>query len=142
MLGKTSVSMMVLLLAVPLIGISSIHQYIEGQIATEPLTEPPATTPTPKPQQAQKQSAAGSVRFVSIYETSQGKFCVASVLLPSKEANKLGLSPGSIDLYAPSESCALLGLSKIGKTQISFDAQKMSPSSQDRVYKATRVTLH
>ena len=84
MLGKTSVSMMVLLVAASLIGISSIHQYIEGQIATEPLTEPPATTPTPKPQQAQKQSAAGSVRFVSIYETSQGKFCVASVLLPSK----------------------------------------------------------
>ena len=33
MLGKTSVSMMVmvLLLAASLIGISSIHQYIEGQ---------------------------------------------------------------------------------------------------------------
>jgi hypothetical protein len=36
MLGKTSVSMMVLLVAASLIGISSIHQYVEGQ--------------TPKPQ--------------------------------------------------------------------------------------------
>jgi hypothetical protein len=48
MLGKTSVSLMVLLVAASLIGISSIHQYLEGQIATEPLTEPPAATPKPQ----------------------------------------------------------------------------------------------
>ena len=44
MFGKTSVSMMVLLVVVAasLIGISSIHQYIEGQIPT----------PTPRIQQS------------------------------------------------------------------------------------------
>ena len=46
MLEKTSVSMMVFLVAASLIGISSIGQYIEGQAS------PPAATP--KPQQAQK----------------------------------------------------------------------------------------
>ena len=42
MLRKYSVSMMVLLVAASLIGISSIHQYIEGQIPT----------PTPRIQQS------------------------------------------------------------------------------------------
>ena len=44
MLGKASaVSMMVLLVvAASLIGISSIHQYVEGQ------TPPPAATPQPQ----------------------------------------------------------------------------------------------
>jgi hypothetical protein len=41
MLGKTSVSMMVLLVASSLIGISGIHQYVEGQTPT------PTPTPTP-----------------------------------------------------------------------------------------------
>jgi hypothetical protein len=133
MLEKTSVSMMVLLVAASLIGISSIHQYIEGQ------TPPPAATP--KPQQAPKAEsvveANGRVLFVTIFAS---KTCTAIVALPSEEPNKLGLSPGTIiSVSAPSESsCTLFGLSKIGKTQITVDVQKIS---QQRFYRATRVTL-
>jgi hypothetical protein len=133
MLGKTSVSMMVLLVAASLIGISSIHQYVEGQ------TPPPAATP--KPQQAPKAEsvveANGRVLFVTIFAS---KTCTAIVALPSEEPNKLGLSPGTIiSVSAPSESsCTLFGLSKIGKTQITVDVQKIS---EQRFYRATRVTL-
>src|SRR5215204_2362004 len=105
MLEKTSVSMMVLLVAASLIGISSIHQYVEGQ------TPPPAATP--KPQQAPKAEsvveANGRVLFVTIFAS---KTCTAIVALPSEEPNKLGLSPGTIiSVSAPSESsCTLFGL--------------------------------
>src|SRR5215216_3122500 len=136
MLEKTSVSMMVLLVASSLIGISIIHQYIEGQ------TPPPAATP--KPQQAQKaESAKGRVLATTISESSAGKRCVALVLLPDKEPNNLGLEPGAIILLsAPSESfCTLFGLSKIGKTQIGFDGQKISASSVPPAYRVTRVSL-
>jgi hypothetical protein len=134
MLGKTSVSMMVLLVAASVIGISSsMHQYVEGQ------TPPPAATP--KPQQAPKAEsvveATGRVLFVTIFAS---KTCSAVVQLPSDEPNKLGLTPGTIiSLGAPIESfCTLFGLSKIGKTQITFDAQKIS---EQRFYRATRVSL-
>ena len=133
MLGKTSVSMMMLLVAASLIGISSIYQYIEGQT--------PSPAATPKPQQAPKAEsvveANGRVLFVTIFAS---KTCTAIVALPSEEPNKLGLSPGTIiSVSAPSESsCTLFGLSKIGKTQITFDAQKIS---EQRFYRATRVTL-
>ena len=134
MLGKTSVSMMVLLVVASLIGISSVHQYLEAQ------TPPPAATP--KPQQTQQQSAKGNVLQTSIYESSSGRTCVAAVKLPSNEPNNLGLNPGTrIDLFAPSENCILFGLSKIGKTQISFDARKVTPDPEHLAYTATRLTL-
>jgi hypothetical protein len=122
MLGKTSVSMMVLLVASSLIGISSIHQYVEGQ------TPPPAATP--KPQQAQKfKFVTGSVSRVTIYASSDGKACFAEVGLPNNRPNNLGVRPGgNIELLAPDESiCALFGQSKIGKTIISFDVEKITP---------------
>jgi hypothetical protein len=123
MLGKTSVSMMVLLLAASLIGISSIHQYVEGQ------TPPPATTPQPQ-QQAQKfKFVTGSVSRVTIYASSDGKACLAEVRLPSDRPNNLGIRPGgNIELLAPDESiCVLFGQSKIGKIIISFDVEKITP---------------
>jgi hypothetical protein len=126
MLRKTSVSMMVLLVvAASLIGISSIHQYIEGQKL------PPAATP--KPQQTQKAAdfVTGHVLLVTILASSAGKACLISVELPDNQPNKLGLPPGTdIELLAPNESfCTLSGLSKIAHTQIHFDAQRITASS-------------
>jgi hypothetical protein len=134
MLEKTSVYMMVLLVVASLIGISSIHQYIEGQ------APPPAATP--KPQQAQKAEpvvARGQVLFATMFAS---KTCAAIVKLTSGEPNELGLPPGTtISLMGPSESsCILFGLSKIGKTEITFDAQKIS-EQQEGFYRATRVSL-
>jgi hypothetical protein len=127
MLEKTSVSMMVLLVvAASLIGISSIHQYIEGQA-------PPPPAATPKPQQAQKAAdfVTGHVLLVTILASSAGKACLISVELPDNQPNSLGLPPGTdIELLAPNESfCTLSGLSKIGHTQIHFDAQRITASS-------------
>jgi hypothetical protein len=126
MLGKTSVSMMVLLVVVAasLIGISNIHQYVEGQ--------------APKPQQAQQEvQVEGRVLFAII---SASKTCTALVELPGEEPNLLKLKPGTtITLMAPIESCALFGLSKIGNTQIQFVTQT-GPSTQ-RAYKVTQVIL-
>jgi hypothetical protein len=126
MLRKTSVSMMVLLVvAASLIGISSIHQYIEGQ--------------APKPQQAQqKVQVEGQVHFAVIDYPS--KTCTAIVELPGE--NLLRLKPGTtITLVAPSESfCTLFGLSKIGNTPIQFVTQT-APSSTERVFRVTHVIL-
>ena len=128
MLGKTSVSMMVLLvvIAASLIGISSIHQYIEGQ------KPPPAATPKPQ-QQAQKAAnfVGGTVHLVTILASSAGKACLVSVELPDNQPNKLGLPPGTdIELLAPNESfCTLSGLSNIAHTQIYFDAQRITASN-------------
>jgi hypothetical protein len=62
MLRKTSVSMMVALVASSLIGISSLHQYVEGQISPQPQ------------QQVQKANyVTGMVRLVTNYASSDGK---------------------------------------------------------------------
>src|SRR5215207_383447 len=138
MLEKTSVSIMVLLLAASLIGIAGIHQYVEGQ------TPPPAATPKPQqPVQNAKSVEGKQVLYVIISESSAGKTCNALVRLPGEEPNNLRLPPGTIiNLLAPSESfCTLFGLSKIGNTQILFDAQKIAPSSASSAYRATRVSL-
>jgi hypothetical protein len=137
MLGKTSVSMMVLLviIAASLIGISSIHQYVEGQT-------PPAATPQPQ-QQAQTVGSIPIVkgRVLSVTLDEASKTCTATVELPGDEPNTLGLQPGTtISVDGPTESCTLFGLSKIGNTQIQFDAQRMSPSSKT-AYRTTQVTL-
>ena len=73
MLGKTSVSMMVFLVAASLIGISSIHQYIEGQ----------------KPYKR----AVGDVAQLTSYTPVAG--CIAAVVLPTNVPNALGLKPGT-----------------------------------------------
>jgi hypothetical protein len=131
MLGKNSVSMMVLLVVVAasLIGISSIHQYIEGQ------KPPPAATP--KPQQ-------GTVTRVTNYASSDGKACIAMVQLPIDRPNDLNVEPGdTIAVLAPNESfCTLFGQSKIGKTQILvFIAQKITASSLPRAIQADRTVI-
>ena len=124
MLGKTSVSMMVLLVAASLIGISSIHQYVEGQ--------------TPKPQREVQVTGRVVADIISASKT-----CTAFVELPGDKPNLLRLPPGtSITLTAPIESCTLFGLSKIGKTQIQFvTPAPTAPSSTEREYRVTQVIL-
>jgi hypothetical protein len=129
MLKTTSVSMMVLLVASSLIGISSIHQYIEGQ------KPPPAATL--KPQQ-------GTVTRVTNYASSDGKACIAMVHLPIDRPNDLNVEPGdTIAVLAPNESfCTLFGQSKIGKTQILvFIAQKITASSLPRAIQADPTVI-
>jgi hypothetical protein len=138
MLGKTSVSMMVLLVASSLIGISSIHQYVEGQ------TPPPAATPKPQQPVQKATYVMGTVTRVINYASSVDKACIAMVQLPSDRPNNLNLEPGgSIVLLAPNESfCTLFGQSKIGKTQILvFIAQKITASSLPRAIQADRTVV-
>ena len=88
----------------------------------------PAATPQPQ-QQAQKfKFVIGSVSRVTIYASSDGKAYLAEVRLPSDRPNNLGIRPGGvIELLAPDESiCVLFGQSKIGKTIISFDVERLT----------------
>src|SRR5215213_4468533 len=129
MLGKTSVSMMILIVAASLIGISSIYQYIEGQ-----------------PQQpAQKATyVTGTVNRVVNYASSDGKACIAVLQLPSNQPNNRKLTPGElIALLAPNESfCNLFGQSKIGKTQVLvFIAQQITASSLPRAIQADPIMM-
>jgi Flp pilus assembly protein CpaB len=126
MLGKTSVSMVLIVVAASLIGIAGIYQYEEGQA-------PPAATSQPQPQKLVQKATVvtGKVNHISSYVSSAGKACIGVVELPSDRPNNLGLKPGeAIALLAPNESfCTLFGLSKIGKTQILFNAQRITASS-------------
>jgi hypothetical protein len=119
MLGKTSVSL-VLLVVASLIGISSIYQYEEGQA-------PPAATS--QPQQASL-SGAGTVKLVRMFDSSAGKACAAGLEL-AQGPNTLRLKPGThIDLVAPNEHfCTLFVLSKIGQTEIGITVQKIKATS-------------
>jgi hypothetical protein len=129
MLEKTSVSMMVLLVVASLIGISVIHQYIEGQ------KPPPAATPEPQ---------QGTVTRVTNYASSDGKACIAMVQLPIDRPNDLNVEPGdTIAVLAPNESfCTLFSQSKIGKTQILvFIAQKITASNLPRAIQADRTVI-
>src|ERR671911_2637526 len=121
MLGKTSVSMMVLLVVASLIGISSIHQYIEGQ---------------PQGIVQLQGRVVGAI-------ISASKTCTAFVELPMDKPNLLRLPPGtSITLTAPIESCTLFGLAKIGKIPIHFVVPApTAPSSTERQYRAIQVIL-
>ncbi|HKG86782.1 MAG TPA: hypothetical protein VKA95_00540, partial [Nitrososphaeraceae archaeon] len=115
MLGKTSVSMMVLLVAASLIGISSIHQYVEGQ---------------PRAKLPQQLSAVGTVASVRMIDSPAGKACTAGLEL-AQGPNTLRLGPGThIDLVASNEHfCTLFVLSKIGQTEIGITVQKIKATS-------------
>jgi hypothetical protein len=121
MLGKTSVSMMVLLVVASLIGISVIHQYIEGQ-------GPPGAKQQPQQQAKVKDIVGVAIDSVDVYASSDGKACIAQVQLSGTRPNSLGLALGStIDLLAPDESiCILLGLSKINKSGVFLDVEKLT----------------
>ena len=149
MLGKTSVSMMVLLVAASLIGISSIYLYVEGQ-------GPPASTPQPKQQTQKTKYVAGNVMRVDIYTSSDGKACMAGVQLLSNRPNELGIRPGSnIELVAPDESiCILFGQSQIGKKIVNFNIERLMtfdalpptirseiPQDYEYIYKVHRVRM-
>ena len=135
MLGKTSVSMMLLLVAASLIGISSIHQYVEGQ------APPPAATPQP---QRTVQTVQLEGRVVGVIMISASRTCTGFIELPIDEPNLLRLPPGThITLTAPIESCTLFGLAKIGKIPIQFVIAGPAPTapSSTRDYRVTQVIL-
>jgi hypothetical protein len=114
MLRKYSVLMVVLLVAASLIGISSIHQYIEGQ--------PQITKRTVQLQ--------GQVVSATISAGAEAT-CTASVKLPADKPNAANLPPGtSLTLRAPAESCTLFGLAKIGETPIQFKLPEPRSSTQ------------
>jgi hypothetical protein len=130
MLGKTSVSMMVLLVAASLIGISSMYQYMEGQV-------PPAATSQPQRTVQLEGRVVGAI-------ISASKTCTAFVELPLDEPNLLRLPPGtSITLTAPIESCTLFGLAKIGKIPIHFVIPGPAPTEPptQRNFRVTQVII-
>lgn len=130
MLGKTSVSMMVLLVAASLIGISSIHQYIEGQ----------TPTPTPKPEQLPTKfvDIKGQVLRLVMFA---GGACNAWVQVSGEGGTPRGVPGGSTMILrgADQHICTSFGLAKIGKTNITFDAQKASEA--DRLFSTSRVVI-
>jgi hypothetical protein len=123
MLGKSSLFMMVLLVAASLIGIDSIYQYVEGQGL------PAAKQKQLPQQQAQKvKDIVGTVIGVDIYASSDGKACIAEVQLSSTRPNSLRIALGStIDLLAPDENiCVLFSLSRINKSGVFLDVEKLT----------------
>jgi hypothetical protein len=121
MLERSLVSMMVLLVvAASLIGITSIHQYVEGQ--------GPRATKLP-----QQLSAAGTVASVRLIDSPAGKACAAALTITQTVSPATGgLPPGtSIELVAPNEHwCTLFVLSKIvNKMGIGFEAQNIKVTS-------------
>jgi hypothetical protein len=122
MLEKSSVFMMVLLVAASLIGIASMYEYVEGQ------TPPTAKQKQPQQQGQKVKDIVGTVVGVDIYASSDGKACIAEVQLSSTRPNSLGLALGStMDLLAPDESiCVLLSLSKINNSGVFLDVEKLT----------------
>ena len=132
MLGKTSVSMMVLLVAASLIGISSIHQYVEGQ------TPPPAATPKPKQLPTKFVDIKGQVLSVV---TFAGGSCNAWVKISGEGQTPPGLPSGTVIVLGAADHsiCTSFGLAKIGKINITFDAQKASEA--ERLFSISRVVI-
>jgi hypothetical protein len=109
MLRNSSMSIMMILVAASLIGISTIHQNAEGQ------------TPPKR--------AVGDIVQLTTYAPVAG--CIAVVTL-SNVPNELGLKPGAVILlFSERESnCVLLGMSKMTNYgPIAFEALKMTVSS-------------
>jgi hypothetical protein len=145
MLGKTSVSMMVLLVAASLIGIASIYLYVEGQ-------GPPAAKSQPKQQTIY--FFQGNVKGVDISVYSDGKACIADVQLAGNTRNKPGIRPdGTVDLLSPDASvCNLFGQSMIGKRILNFQTERLTTSNAlppalrnvfepDYLYKVIRTNM-
>jgi hypothetical protein len=126
--------MMVLLVPASLIGISSMHQYLEGQ------TPPPATTPQPRQLPTTYVDIKGRINFVIVFP---GGSCNAFVQVSGNSATQLGLPGGNlIRLGAADQNmCTSFGLANIGNTDITFDAQPPKKESKfgTRVYSATRL---
>ena len=112
---------LLVVVAASLIGISSIYQYIEGQ-------GPPGAKQQPQQQAKVKDIVGVAIDSVDVYASSDGKACIAQVQLSGTRPNSLGLALGStIDLLAPDESiCILLGLSKINKSGVFLDVEKLT----------------
>ena len=135
MLGKTSVSMMVLLVAASLIGISSIYQYIEGQTTT------PAPTPRPEQLPTIFVDIKGKIQFIIMFA---GGSCSATVAVSPEFANRLGIPGTSIIRLGAADHniCNSFGLARIGGYDITFDAQKRSETGQgSRWFTASRVLV-
>jgi hypothetical protein len=134
MLGKTSVSMMVLLVASSLIGISSIHQYIEGQ------TPPPAATPKQEELPTKFVDIRGRI---IVFNMVSGGPCIAWTTVTGPEGAKLGLPGGSIIGLSGADQnvCTSFGLAKVGNTDIKFDAIKLREIGGRSVFSVNRVQL-
>jgi hypothetical protein len=132
MLGKTSVSMMVLLVTASLIGISSIYQYIEGQ------TPPPAATPQPQQLPIKYIDIKGQVLSVV---TFTGGSCNVWVKISGEGQTPRGFPSGTVIVLTAADHsiCTSFGLAKIGKTNITFDAQKASEA--ERLFSISRVVI-
>ena len=93
---------------------------------------PPAAKQKQPQQQGQKvKDIVGTVVGVAIYSSSDGKACIAEVQLSSTRPNSLGIALCStIDLLAPDESiCVLLSLSRINKSSVFLDVEKLTTSN-------------
>jgi hypothetical protein len=118
MLKKSSVSMMVLLVAASLIGMSSIYQYDGWQ------TLPDATAQSQQQTQITKVLIGKLVSFI-FYSSSDGKACIVFAEISERLYRPnypLGLKPGNnIGLLVPDQTmCVLLGQANIAKTEIQF----------------------
>jgi hypothetical protein len=119
MLKKSSVFMMVLLVAASLIGISSIYQYEERQAL------PAATAQSQQQTQITNVLIGKLVSFI-FYSSSDGKACIAFAEISQRLYRPnypLGLKPGNdIALLVPDQTmCVLLGQANIAKTEIQFN---------------------
>jgi hypothetical protein len=97
---------------------------VEGQT-------PPAAKQKQPQQQGQKVKDIVGTVVGAIYSSPDGKACIAEVQLSSTRPNSLGIALGStIDLLAPDESiCVLLSLSRINKSGVFLDVEKLTTSN-------------
>jgi hypothetical protein len=119
-----------------LVGISSIHEYIEGQT--------PTPTPTPQPGQLPTKfvDIDGRISFVTM---NAGASCNAFVRV-SGDSTRLGLPGGTIIRLSAADHniCTSFGLAKMGNADITFDITRASESQSaqaQRLFIATRVTI-
>jgi hypothetical protein len=117
MLKKSSVFMMVLLVATSVIGTNGVvYQYVEGQ------------TPPALKQQGIKAIVGIGIGNIDFYASSDGKACIVEIKLSEKRPNDLGLPLGStIDILAPdTTACVLLGHAKIINRGVFLDVEKLT----------------